>query len=522
MLMGTEKPSHFEISEAKDEQVYPHFEYDFSGQNLPPLAESHTAQGSSESEEAVFAVIDELIIKGTPHEEAPYGLAVKPEEESLRGYKSVLESGQHAIGFSPASYPAFDKIISDICGVNHPAFSKQAVFYSYYLPLRINLAILRNYLMLRYSPKVSAINIATLETMARKLGEVFRVTPRKFTFMQRIALKILRLFKKKVPLHLPNRFLELANTPDRGIAFMHYYLCELQDTAAFSAAMPAAQMPKDWKLLPLEQTPFSGDNILRYGQSARMGQIADAFDVVVGQLHSINEMREQDRELSVEHAREILRNMRIIQTGAREQKSVDEIDTRIKEGKAMLEAAACFKQEASAVAQIDSSFLKDPKVAQATEAVEKIGYRAKSEHKSMLREENRPQAAQQVDKRMKKAPARNKTKEPVQQVAQRLENGLIRAAELRSLLKRQKQRAQTTGPTLNALGQPTQQSAKDATKVKQSVKDSLKDTMSVMSSPKISQVSNADPELLKIVNQANEPKSTDLQQKGKPSGRSVT
>ena len=300
------------------------------GLALPPLPVG--APRKSSSAEIISGVFRELALPAVPQGSGAFGIILRPQGSSLWDHKCALSQseGRSSIRFSPENYPLFDRVLVQAAapeadGSVHPAFNSHHPRFRMYAPLRRNLAILRNFLMLRYPPESeqAEANRTALKAMATRLGNALRT--REHAGSEKLLAGILHALRqllagRKLPPRGHNHFLALANVPDRGIAFMYEYVRREQPLAASVASMPAAA-PKDALLLPpLTQSPFSGENMAEHSDAAMMAQVSAALEIVT-QMRSVGEMQERDREISVEHARDILRNMRIIATGTQEEKN---------------------------------------------------------------------------------------------------------------------------------------------------------------------------------------------------------
>lgn len=454
------------------------------GKHLPGPQLTQTGE---ELEEIIRALAEEPEIAAERIRYPSFGMVAKPAEESLRGYKQAL-SRQTDTQFSSKTYDAFDGIIVTMCGTDaggrptHAAFDHEHEYYYDYAPLRRNLAILRNYLLARYAPTGAdgQINAAALRAIATELGWMLagedgpQAAPVE-SWWQKILRRLLGSRKSKSPAPT-SRFLAMANIPDRGIAFMYEFLRKFLESPEAANAPSGAQPPKDWKLLPLEQTVFSDENMVHYSRSSQMSQIADAFEIVAKHLRSVDDLQQQEKEISVQHAKDILENMRIIlaQEG---QKRMDVEDPVEREARVMLQAAVAYRSALANIAGRDSHALGDPGLQEASEAIDKLSYRIKLEEKEMQREEAKPEAVKASEQRIKQTPSRAKTKESVSSLLKKLDAGFNRVGELDRSLPR---RLRAAGINPRDL---TRQSA-----ALSNVRDGMSNTMT---GPKITQVSDA-------------------------------
>ncbi len=502
--------------------------------SLPPIDEQSDAPVSildleHNSEVQETAILEAATEPRVEIEKLSYhsGVVAKPTEESLRGYKQALKY-EDDTRFSTEVYSFFDGIIVRECGVDkdghplHAAFTSGHAYHSDYTPLRRNLAILRNYLITHYLMEEvdEQVSLLIVQDMATQLGialaggrgknprtEAWWLTAKRLILDNNLSRKLtwnfivsiidqFRAGRDILSKPINEIFLLLANIPDRGIAYMYEYLLHFQESVGGGATgTPGNQAPRDWKILPLSETPFSAKNILHHSRSSRMGQIADAFEVVNKQMQSVDdltmrsvdELKQPDKERSVKHARDILENMRIIMNMGEEQK-VDVEDPHVHEAGLMLEVAVTYRNALGEVAKSDPNLINDPEFSQATAASEKIGYRVKVEERDMLKEEARPEAAKAADQRISKAPGKVKTKEPTALLLQKIDAGLNKFEKMdRKLPGRSKQNAMGT----RDLGQHNA--------ALKGVKEGLNSTMS---GSKITQVSH--PSMVSVAQRMNE------------------
>jgi hypothetical protein len=441
-----------------------------------PPADLRIVQAGESLEDAIRAVAEEREIAAERIESASCGLIAKPSEESLLGYKQALIH-ENGIRFSPRAYGNFDGLIVKQCGETHTAFNTADADYDDYAPLRRNLSILRNYLLVHYPAEGEAgqANIAAMRMLAVELGRALSGGGAAPLAAEKWWQKILRMLLGGKPARpAPGKFLSMANMPDQGIAFMYAHLRKFMESQLPANAAPGAQAPRDWKLLPLEQTPFSGENMERHSRSSQMGQIADAFELVARQLRSVDDLRQQEKDESVQHAKDILENMRII-VANRGEKRVDVEDPVVREARVMLQAAVAYRNALVDLASRDSHALGDPGLNEAADAVDKLSYRMRVEEKEMQREEAKPEAQKATEQRIAKTPSKNKTKEPVAALLKKLDVGFNRANEMRVPAR------------LRQMGLNPRDVSKQMSALR-NVRDGMSNTMS---GPKITQVSNS-------------------------------
>ncbi len=383
------------------------------------------------------------------------GNVTKPKENTLGGYKSALRQGGgvNGIEFSPDTYGAFDAVIVQKCGIDedgkstHPAFNKDNPNYQSYAPLRRNLAILRNYLLVQYFPdgiyfpvgdkaasKEDEENLKKIQSIAEKLGKKLGAgTPK--TLLGRWWQSIKRLFSGK-SLAAPNTsvLLEASNGPDVGIATLYDTITKMQ---ANDAGELFGANPSNWNLLPREQTPFSDEDMEHYKNSSRMNRVANAFEYTTRHFKSVDTLSQKDKDISVEHAREILEKLRIkLSNGMREFNAEvgDVRDERQEIAHDLLRATEAFRGETAAIARYNPELLRNNKaLADAADVIGKIAYRVRADVVNMLREEGNIEAADKMAARLAKFPEKFKSREdqiPLNELIKMLDSGLSEAQQI--------------------------------------------------------------------------------------------
>jgi hypothetical protein len=378
----------------------------------------------------------------------PVGPAVKPQHDTLRGYKRILKQGGGVrdVMFSASSYRIFDGIIAKRGGVDpdsrkylNPAFNAEHPEYDNYSALRRNIAILRNYLLVTMLPdgNKESPNYVALQQMAEKLGDALAEKP---GFLARWSHSVKRLFKGG-DLATPetNPFREAANVPDKGIATMYDYLFDRRDTPVSLFPNPVAYATsKPWDLQAREQTPFSDENLLLYGRATVMEGIANAFEEVVKQIdtlqkngNAVDTMTESDKKISVEHAHTILEKLRILIGSRQEETNVDVIeDSKRAEAELLLRATMAYSDSIHELARVDPNLLRDPTLQDTHDALGQIDYLMKVEAAEALREEGRTDAAQAMAKRASSmAPRRT---QPIGSLVSRVSRGYSQSSSLSS------------------------------------------------------------------------------------------
>jgi len=404
---------------------------------------------ASMQEDAIKQAALEEHVDATWDTDSPYGSVARPKEETLRGYKFLLKQGDgiRDLQFAQHNYGIFDAIIVRKCGVDeaqrstHPAFAAEHPRYKDFAPLRRNLALLRDYLLVHNLPmyatdgKDTTTNAEKLQGMANQLGDaLIGLKPPLLVRWWRTAKRLLsgkRLDEPNV-----NDFMKHANIPDEGVAFMYEYLYGLQTNPSFRNATPFMQHPSEWRMQPREETPFSDANVVNYSYAASMNRITHGFDTMVGHLHSLEKLSNRDRQLSVEYAREILRNMRINLGNGHDEALVDITDPRRDEARTLLKALLSYRGAISEIADANPNLLQDPSLhyRETVEVLEKIDYRLKTTLHAMLTEEGDTANAQAVARRMEQTPSQYKTNEPIEQLIGQFEAGLSYAGDMLSRL----------------------------------------------------------------------------------------
>jgi len=296
-----------------------------------------------------------------------FGPVMRPQQNTLRGYKFLLREndGANGLQFSPKTYPVFDNVIVHECGVDKtgksicPAFNPNHPHYEDFAPLRRNIAILRNYLLVTLFPEGDFLahdnspagredlqNHRQIQLMAMVLGKGLAGETSKNILPVRFIRSLWRLITGQ-DLSEPNLspLMNAANIPDKGIAVMYNYLFERHSKPTFWESLPFVQSPRDWKLLPREETPFSNTNLHMFSRSSMLEGVADKFDEITTQLSSVNTLSEADKCISVEHARTILEKLRILMGNSSKGTELHELtDSSQEKSFMLLRAAMAFEK----------------------------------------------------------------------------------------------------------------------------------------------------------------------------------
>jgi len=383
-----------------------------------------------------------------------FGAVKKPLRETLSGYKHALKYGvsnNEDIQFAPDIYGIFDGIIvgksaEDSSGQSlSPAFNPNHPHYEDYAPLRRNIAILRNYLLVRMFPDAEfkphekspagaedARNYMKVQQMAEKLGKA--LAGHRPGLFRRFLISSKRLaLGEDLSNPYSNDFLEAANIPDRGIEVMYKHLFDIQSRPALWDAIPFMQTPRTWGLLPLAQTPFSMQNMLLFSRASRIQGIAAEFDRIVLELRSVDDLSPETKQISVEYAREILEKLKLLFGNSKEENHLSfTSDPHEDESWMLLRAARAFKDTVADIAKIDVNVLKDNDMLKETiNVLEQINYRVKVEAMAAFTKEGRKGAAQNAANHIRKMPDSAKTTTPLSELTQKLKTGLNEACKIK-------------------------------------------------------------------------------------------
>ncbi len=409
-----------------------------------------------------------------------FGTVIRPRENTLLAYKKILNEGNGAnnIQFSQFNYSMFDGVIVEKCGVDasgrstHAAFNPDNKNYEDYAPLRRNIAILRNYLAVqmfhdgRYvggenskEGKEDAANLRKLQEMAEKLGSAL-AGEEKLNLIQRFGRSLKKLFKHEdLGAPITSAFLNDANIPDKGIAIMYEYLLKEQRKESWTDKLPwVKSSPRQWNLFPREQTAFSNNYMQLYSRSTRMEGIANAFETTMKELKSVDTLSNEDKTTSVDHARNILKNLRILMgydisdrqitdtpMGDTENEKIlkETIDPQQAEAQMMLAMAKTYK---NSLANILNAYRNSPEdiklilgsreLQEAGDAFEQISYRMKAETAGMLKEEKEYGCAKDMLARMDQTPIvyRPTSAVPLKVLLTKIEAGLNQAANYEKII----------------------------------------------------------------------------------------
>lgn len=385
------------------------------------------------------------------------GSVVKPRMETLGGYRAMLKlgGGDWDVRFAPENYGAFDDIIAKKGGTDEFGNPRSAAFnpnhehYRDFAPLRRNIALLRNYLMCQMFPDGDFIpdshtpegsedlkRYHQLNQMAERLGEALASnTGQPPSFMERWR-NTMRHTLKGEPLATPysNEFMEAANIPDKGALVMYNYLYGLQESPNFRDFNPLEQnTPSHWELKPRDETIFSDDNVRFFSRSARMLGNADAYEeFVMPQLRDVNNLSVEDRNTSVELAREILEKLRkLLASSTDEQHVSQQTDPKEDESLKLLKIADSFREALALIHDAEPDAVQNNKVlSNAVEALEQLGYRMKVEAYRALSEEYEHEAGREMLKTMARVPDRFKTEKSTESLLEQVEAGLREADQL--------------------------------------------------------------------------------------------
>jgi hypothetical protein len=376
------------------------------------------------------------------------GVVVKPAENTLQDYKYILREGKGArdIIFSPFDYKYFDGIIVEMCGVDKNGRPQSAPFnpdkeneyYEDYAPLRRNIAILRNYLLVPMlaDGRTTTQEIAIISQMAEKLGDALSGGNPKLNFMQRWLNSAKKLVSGQ-DMKSPDTaaFLEAANIPDKGIAVMYDYLLGLQHKPNWRDLLPFNKKitPKSWNLQPRGQTAFSEENIQLYGRGSSLLRIAVTFDKIV--TKPVDSLSNEDKKVSIDHARDILEKLKVF-FGSRD----DEVtlspmaDPKRYESILLLRAALAYKGALSDAlkAKPGMDIFGISELQFAKNALQEISYRMKIEAVNALMQEGNTEQARAMIRHLQSIPLVNKSLAslPINNLIAKLEIGFNKIEEI--------------------------------------------------------------------------------------------
>ncbi len=250
------------------------------------------------------------------------GKFIIPAENTWAAHAELVLDNEQRLHFNPDKY-FFDKIIAEKLNIpaltdkNHPDFDK-------YRGLRTNLEVLRNDIIGQYLDdggfdKGDEAYIPHMQGIAEVLGD---------------ALANDVWWKRPFVNHFSQ---DVANVEAVGAAEMYKFLLRQQDSnqslQLFTSGIRSALgLPeKNWGLLPLERTPFSPQGLSapppNIGQAAvapaaelsaelaehRAVESLSLITVANNQTKPVAEISEDDKKLSVEDGRTILRWLRNLQ-----------------------------------------------------------------------------------------------------------------------------------------------------------------------------------------------------------------
>lgn len=399
--------------------------------------------GGDSKEEAIHAAARDAQYERAKRKAESFGVIVTPAEDTLQGYKRVLRH-ETEIQFSRQNYGIFDDIVVQNSGLDRLGQPAQAAFnpghkyFNDFAPMRRNLAMLRNYLLVKYPPdgENGPANVAKIQGMAAELGKALAGPGGGPMLPERWWHTLVRLFTgRDTSKPIVDTFMRVSNMPDRGASYMYDYL--QKGSSVPGASFFTGMASHDWKLPPLEETPFSVDNMRRHSRSSRMTEITNAFEAVTEQMHDpaqlavrkVDELNDPQKEVSVQHGKDILENLRILMTTGEEQK-VDVEDPHVHEARLALQIAINFRNNLASLARYDPNLMNDPEIGEALSAFEKLSYRYKEQDKDMLKEEARPKAAEAMEQRAAKTPTKHKTKEPIALTLLKVEAGLNKVEKM--------------------------------------------------------------------------------------------
>lgn len=395
------------------------------------------------------------------------GAVAKPKNSTLRDYKSVLRQGGGVrnVEFSPYDYAAFDHIIVEKSGVDdtdlplHPAFNDSHPDYKSYAPLRRNLAILRNYLMVtkfpdgvyNYSDKEDRIGLVAIQDMADKLGRALAGNNGGDSLIERFGRSLWKIITfQSFDKPLENDFFDAANTPDIGAAVMYNYLLEVQKDNSVLDVLPINN-PRKWGLAERSETPFSEENLSKYCNSCTMRDVVNSLATVTNNLRSPDMLRSKDKIVSVDVARHVLEKLWDKLEG-RDDESIELKDPRQEVSRMLLKVARGFRSSMSGIAKNAPELLQNDKLIAATNALEQITYYARGDLANILSEEGKQKDAQELINYREQAinPRFKMAMLPLQELVGYLEDGLNEADRIEQSISRNSRNLEQSEEMVNA------------------------------------------------------------------------
>lgn|GEM_PF-2433247 len=272
------------------------------------------------------------------------GTLILPEENTWIAHAMLVKDPHHDIRFDGTHYAAFDGAFAKAFGM--PALSDTS--NSKFDGLRINIAVMRNFILNHYLASKAITDsdeavIPLLESIASTLAETLTSEKRGLRAISRTMS------------------IDVVNIEGIGAAKMYAHLTEIQDKPSLlQPLMKMFSKPlREWKLPPIEESPFSMQGLASpppnyrmknlpdsaprnkptdpdleervkeaYAQSAQtqpqqpqaaeptptqMDEMADISEAIIetaNKLRSVDSLAEPTRDESVEEARKILRWLR--------------------------------------------------------------------------------------------------------------------------------------------------------------------------------------------------------------------
>lgn len=406
------------------------------------------------------------------------GSITRPQDDDLGGYKGVLKraGGVYGVEFSPYNYSAFEGTIINKAGTDGvgrglgPAFNPDHADYAKYSGLRRNLAILRNYLYVQYFPdgRVSTdphspdyaedqANLAKISQIADYLGNKLAsqdVVPP--SIAERWLHSMSEVMQGKDLSPAISTFMSAANVPDVGTALMYdYLLSEQAKPVSFWKKIPLMShsiTPADWGLKPREKTVFSDENIKTFSRGSSMEAIASDLDHIATSLHSIDRLSAEDRKISIEHARNILENLKFMVGNPMVEGELRELtDEKKEEALKMQRVALGFRGGLSTIAKADPALLtqllatenekdagghfihaKRP-LMEASDAINAIACSVKEQASAMLTAEGQVQAGQAMHEKVMQTPQQYRElaqQRTIDELLEKIETGLKAAQQI--------------------------------------------------------------------------------------------
>ncbi|MEI6730922.1 MAG: hypothetical protein WCL30_06645, partial [Pseudomonadota bacterium] len=312
-------------------------------------------------------------------------------------------------------------------------------------PLRRNLAILRNYIMVNMFPdgefepegdseaaKQDRKNLQKVKDIAEYVADALidANDAKQMDFFESIG----NFFssKRKYKPDFSN-FLDLANVPDKGLVYLYDHVLAIQRDNSVLDWLPFRTTPRDWQLPERQNSPFSDYNMANFNNAATMTKVVDSFDRVTTHCNSVDSLSKRDKEISIQEARYIIEKLRV-EIDESSVFTIEIKDDRQAIARMSLKVAYAFRNALSDIAKSSPDLLTgDPDIIEAVEALGHMNYRFKNYLADMFKEENNSQGTEIVINNINSGDDRFKTNEqevPLIALVDKLQKGMEAAYDL--------------------------------------------------------------------------------------------